>query len=233
MIRALRRADLVTLLGAELEVGWLPAAISSAANPKILPGRPGYFEAAAQVTLLDVGLPADRALGDVHPAGNPHLNMDPVRMAQVGRALAERLGQFDPAGAEHYRRRAAAFSDRVEQRLRGWRKRLAAAPGVVLFHRDAIYLLERFQVPLLGTIEPVPGVPPTASHLKRLSDSLAGRAGVIVYPEYQASQAPSTLAERLGWPVFRLPMEPPLQADGAAYLEHLNLWVDAVGAAQR
>jgi zinc/manganese transport system substrate-binding protein len=75
MIRALRDADLVVAVGAELEVGWLPVAIAGAANPRILPGQPNYFEAAAQVDPLEVGSPADRALGDVHPVGNPHVNM--------------------------------------------------------------------------------------------------------------------------------------------------------------
>lgn len=91
MLRALRDAQLVVAVGAELEIGWLPAAISGAANGAIAPGRPGYFEAAAQVPLLDAGLAADRAQGDVHPGGNPHVNLDPLRMAAISKALAERL----------------------------------------------------------------------------------------------------------------------------------------------
>jgi hypothetical protein len=97
MMRALRDADLVVAVGAELEMGWLPAAINGAANPRLLPGRDGYFEAAAQVPLLDAGQAADRAHGDVHPAGNPHVNLDPQRMAQIARALAERMSKLEPA----------------------------------------------------------------------------------------------------------------------------------------
>jgi zinc/manganese transport system substrate-binding protein len=144
MIRALRDADLVVAVGAELEVGWLPVAIASAANPRILPGQPGYFEAAAQVDLLEVGSPADRALGDVHPVGNPHVNMDPVRMAIVASALGERMALLDPAGAETYRANARSFAAATEQRMDAWQARLAGAPGVVLYHRDALYLLDRF-----------------------------------------------------------------------------------------
>ena len=155
MIRALRGADLVVAVGAELEVGWLPLAIGQSANPAILPGRAGYFEAAAQVPLLDVNQSADRAKGDVHPAGNPHVTLDPVRMATIARALAARLAELDPAQAEQYRARADVFADRVERRVTQWRARMAGAPGVVLFHRDAIYLLDRFAVPLLGTVEPL------------------------------------------------------------------------------
>ena len=174
MMRALRGADLVVAIGADLEVGWLPVAISSAANPKILPGTNGYFEAAAQVPLLDVGGAADRARGDVHPVGNPHVNMDPVRMADVAEALAERLALIDPAGASQYRRRADAFAGKVDRRVSSWRDGLAGAPGVILYHRDAIYLLDRFGVPLLGTIEPIPGVPPTGRQISVLTSEHRG-----------------------------------------------------------
>jgi zinc/manganese transport system substrate-binding protein len=233
MIRALRGADLLVLMGADLEVGWLPAAIQSAANPKVLPGQPGYFEAAAQVPLLDTHLPANRALGDVHPAGNPHINLDPLRMAQVALALAERLATLDPTGAETYRQRAQTFAREVDRRMPAWKRRLDQAPGAVLYHRDAVYLLDRFGVPLLGSLEPVPGVPPTAQQIRQLTDSLAGKPGVIAYPDYQPAQAPDALAQALGWPVFRLPLEPPLEAAGDGYLDHVDRWVGAVASGAR
>ncbi|MGF1614071.1 MAG: metal ABC transporter substrate-binding protein [Gammaproteobacteria bacterium] len=228
MMRALRSADLVVALGAELEVGWLPVAIQQAANPKILPGQPGYFEAAAHVDRLDVGTPADRALGDVHPMGNPHINMDPVRMAEVGKALAERLAELDPANAADYRRRAGAFETKVDQRLAGWQNRTGSVQGAVSFHKDVTYLLDRFGVTPLGTLEPVAGVPPTASHIKELIDGLSGQKGVVLFTVYQPERAPAALAEALGWPMVRLPLEPPLGADGDGYLEHIDTWVEAL-----
>lgn len=231
MIQALRGADLVVATGAELEVGWLPAASSSAANPAILPGRVGYFEAAAQVPLLDVGGSANRALGDVHPAGNPHVDMDPLRMAQVAEALAARLGQLDAARASVYRANARRFAEAVASRLPGWQQRLAGAPGVVLYHRDAIYLLDRFGVPLLGTIEPVPGVPPSGRDLRKLTSELSGRRGVIIYPPYQSPKAPNKLGRDLGWPVRELALSPPSNSDGNGYLSHIGAWVDTIAAA--
>lgn len=228
MMRALRGADLVVALGADMEVGWLPPAIRQAGNPVILPGRPGYFEAAAQVDLLDAGGPADRARGDVHPAGNPHINMDPIRMAQVALALAQRLAELDPGHADIYRERAAAFEGKVQARMEEWRRRTAGAPGVVSFHKDVVYLLERFGVSHLGTLEPVPGVPPTASHLRELKDSLAGQDGMILYATFQPEQAADALAQALGWSTVRLPLEPPMGADGEAYLDHMERWVEAL-----
>lgn len=232
MMRALRGADLVVAIGAELEIGWLPVAIRGAANPKILPGTNGYFEAAAQVPLLDVGAAANRAMGDVHPVGNPHVNMDPVRMAQIAQALAERLALIDPAGASQYRRGAGAFAAQVDGRVKQWRKRLSGAPGVVLYHRDAIYLLDRFGVPLLGTIEPIPGVPPTGRQISALASELKGRRGIIIRSPYQSPKAPKSLAGTLGWQVAVLSMEPPKGSDGAGYLAQIERWVDTIASAR-
>ena len=232
MMRALRGADLVVAIGAELEVGWLPVAIRGAANPKILPGTNGYFEAAAQVPLLDMGGAANRALGDVHPMGNPHVNMDPVRMATVARALAERLALIESAGAGEYRRRAESFADEVDRRMKSWRGKTRGAPGVVLYHRDAIYLLERFGVPLLGTIEPIPGVPPTGRQISTLTSDLKGRNGIIIHTPYQSSKAPKSLASSLGWRVVQLSMEPRRGVDGDGYLSHIGRWVDTIASAE-
>jgi zinc/manganese transport system substrate-binding protein len=232
MLRSLRGADLVVAIGAELEVGWLPPAIAGAANPVILPGQPGYFEAAAQVPLLDTGAAADRALGDVHPLGNPHLDLDPVRMAAVATALAERMAMLDPAGAPGYRDRAAAFAAQVQGRLPAWQAQLAGAPGALLYHRDAVYLLDRFGVPLLGSIEAVPGVAPGAGHLSRLRRTLAGQRGVVIHAPYQPPATAAALARDLGWPLVVLPLEPPAGADGKGYLDHIGRWVDALASAR-
>jgi zinc/manganese transport system substrate-binding protein len=230
MMRALRGADLLIAVGADLELGWLPVAVRQSANPGILPGRPGYFEFAAQVELVDIGGVADRALGDVHPLGNPHIYMDPVRMATIAMALAERLAELDPHHAADYRGHAAIFAAAIERELPDWRARLRGAPGAVLFHQDANYLLYRFDVPLLGFLEPVPGIPPTARQLKTLLDSLTGRDGVVLYTTFQPAQAPEALANQLGWPTARLSLEPPLDGTGADYIAHIDSWVDALAS---
>lgn len=228
MMRALRGADLVTSLGADLEVGWLPVAIRQAANPSILPGRPGYFEAAAHVALQDATGVADRALGDVHPLGNPHVNMDPERMATIGLALAERLGALDPDNAGLYRGRAEDFHDRVRARMARWREEVDPGLSAVLYHRDAKYLIDLFGIPLLGLVEPVPGVPPSGAHIRLLTEQLAGIHGVIIHTPYQPDGAPRALAAATGWRTVRLPLEPPLEADGEGYLQHIDRWIAAL-----
>jgi len=232
MMRALRDADLVVAVGAELEMGWLPAAIGGAANPRILPGSQGYFEAAAQVPLLDAGQAADRAHGDVHPAGNPHVNLDPTRMALIARALAERMTKLNPAKASAFRERAARFAVAVDQRVSGWKTQATGSPGAVLFHKDGNYLFALLGLPILGYVEPVPGVPPTASHLNSLIGKLKGQRGVILHHAYQPAQGPQRLADALGWKTAVLLLEPEKDADAAAYFRLIDAWVAALAAAR-
>jgi len=228
MMAALRRADLLVAVGAELEVGWLPAALQGAANPGINPGTPGYFEAAAQVELIEVGLPADRSLGDVHPMGNPHVNLDPERMAQVARALAGRLAALNPAAGPGFHANAERFAGEVVRRAPEWRRRAAGAPGIVLFHKDINYLAEFLEVPVLGYLEPVPGIPPTARHLRGLVENLENRRGVILHATYQPVRAGRFLSDRLGWPVHAVALEPPLGAGAAEYFALIDRLVAAV-----
>lgn len=228
MIRRLRSADLLLAVGADLEAAWLPAALRSAANPRLLPGREGHFEAAAHVTLLDAGQAADRARGDVHPAGNPHLHMDPVRLAEVARALAVHLAGLSPAQAEAYRRRAEDFARQVEARMGSWREQARRAPGAVVYHKSVDYLLARLEVPVLGYVEPVPGVPPTPGHLRGLVEKLRGRPGVILFHDYHPDRGPDFLADALGWPVRQLPLEPAMSARAEDYLAFIDEWVGAL-----
>lgn len=232
MIRALRDARLLLAVGAELETGWLPAAIASAANPALTPGQVGYFEAAAQVSLLEAGSAADRAHGDVHPAGNPHLQLDPQRMVRVAAALAERLAKLDPPRAADYRQRAGHFAAAVDARLPDWRRRAAGSPGAVLYHKDGLYLLSWLGVPLLGTLEPLPGIPPSASHLEMLASRLKGQRGIVLRTPFQPPAGADKLATLLGWKSATVALDPPAGATAAAYFTLIDRWLDALAAAK-
>jgi len=228
MMRALRGADLLIAVGADLEIGWLPVAIRQSSNPGIQPGRTGYFEFAAHVQLLDIGGVADRALGDVHPLGNPHVHMDPSRIAVLAKALAVRFAELDPEHANHFHDHAAEFVAAIEEKMPEWRSQLNGSPGAVLFHQDANYLFYRFGIPLHGFLEPVPGVPPTAAHIKTLTDSLKGMRGIVVHTPFQPERPARSLAEALDWSTAVLPLEPPLDSSGSDYLAHIDRWVSAL-----
>lgn len=230
MMVALRGADLLVAVGAELEAGWLPAALQGAANGRLQPGSPGYFEAAAQVPLLEAGGAADRSQGDVHPSGNPHLPLDPERMATVASALAGRLGSLDPPRAAAYRERAEGFRKAVASRVAGWRERAKGVPGIAAYHKDVNYLAAFLGVPVLGYVEPLPGIPPSAPYLKELTDRLKGKKGVVVFTDYQPAKGPEFVAKALGWPTVRLPVEPPLPPDAGAYLKLLDRWVEGIAS---
>ncbi|MGM0413512.1 MAG: metal ABC transporter substrate-binding protein [Pseudomonadota bacterium] len=227
MVRALRDADLLVAEGADLEVGWLPAALRRAGNGDIQVGASGYFEAAAQVELIGQE-DADRSQGHVHPAGNPHVHMDPVRMQQIAGALGDRLAELDPANADAYWQRASDFRNAVDDRLDDWQQRLADHPGAVLYHKDGNYLLTRFEVPILGYAEPKPGVPPTARHIRELVRELEGGDGVVLHTRFQDGSAPGRLGDHLGWPVAEVPLEPAVDAGTAEYLALIEAWVTAL-----
>lgn len=232
MILAVRRADLLVAVGAELEIAWLPSVLESAANARVLPGQSGYFEAAAQISLIEKGEAADRARGDVHPTGNPHLYMDPERMAQVARALARRLASLEPGAATRFQTAAEQFASAVAGRLGEWRKRVAGAPGALLYHKDANYLMALLGLPVLGYIEPIPGVPPTAQHLRDLVQQFKSRRGAVLYTTAQSSQGPMFVGKELGWKVTQLPLEPPLSATADDYFALVDRWVAALAGAK-
>ncbi len=228
MMAALRRADIVVSVGAELEIGWLPAAIQGGHNRRIQRGQPGYFEAARKVELIGVGKPADRALGDVHPMGNPHFYMDPERFAEAGYALAERFGSLSPDNAEYFMANAESVDERVSGMMPKWRERAESAHGVLLYHEDADYLLHALDVPVLGYIEPLPGIPPTARHLRSIISELSGRDGVIWTMDFQPAEGGQFLSRELGWPSVRLPSQVHTDGDLDDYFSMIDNWVDTL-----
>ncbi len=230
MMAALRRADLLVAVGAELESGWLPAALRGAGNRDVMTGTRGYFEGAASVALIEAGGVADRGRGDVHPAGNPHFYLDPVRFAEAGAALAERLATLDPENADAYLENATAFMRVIESRVPEWRTQLRAAPRVLAYHKDANYLFDRFDVAVAGYIEPLPGIPPSARHLASLVADLRGAPGVIVHLPFQPANGPSFLARELGWRVVRRASNVEASGGVDAYLELIDGWVRDIGS---
>ncbi len=208
LIAAARRADLVVCGGASLEVGWLPLLLRQSTNNKVMPGQPGYFEAALEVPLLEVPAVVDRAAGDIHPFGNPHVQLDPRNIARVATALSRRLRQLDPAGEADYRARLDDFQGRWSRALAGWEARAAPLAGLrlVVHHNSWVYLAAWLHLDIVGYLEPKPGLPPTSGHLAELLAKLKNRPpAVIVRSAYQSERPSAWLAERTGAPAIELP----------------------------
>lgn len=208
LVARARSASLVVATGAQLEIGWLPILLQESGNARIQPGSPGYFEAAAQVNLLEVPSSVDRALGDIHPQGNPHLHLDPRNIAIVAKALSARLVALDGANAQFYNARAADFQNRWQQAISRWEAQAAPLKGVpvVVIHRDQAYLCHWLGLTELAAIEPKPGVPPSAGYLAQLVTKLsASPPRMILRNAYNDPKAVNWLSQRIHAPVVLLP----------------------------
>lgn len=208
LVARARTADLVFATGAELEVGWLPVLVQESGNPRIQPGSPGYFEAASQLNLLEVPSRLDRSLGDIHPQGNPHLQLDPHNIALVAKALTERLAMLDAGNAAYYEQRGSDFDTRWTQAIARWEQKAAPLEGlpVVVMHRDQAYLCHWLGLQEIAAIEPKPGVPPSAGYLGQLVSKLATTpARLIMRNAYNDPKAADWLSERIHAPVVLLP----------------------------
>jgi zinc/manganese transport system substrate-binding protein len=199
LIARARNADLVVATGAELEVGWLPLVLRQAGNPKVQPGQPGYFEATQYVTLLEKPTRLDRADGDVHPGGNPHIQTDPRNIARVANALATRLGHLDPANAAAYRSRYQAFAERWNAAIANWEKQGAALRGVPILvqHKAFTYLIAWLGLREIAALEPKPGVEPTTAHLSEVLATIQREpVKMVIRAAYQSDRASQWIAER-------------------------------------
>ena len=208
LIARARNAQLVVCTGAELEAGWLPAVLRESGNAGVQPGRPGHFEAAALVARLEIPLKLDRAEGDVHASGNPHIHLDPHNLLAVAAPLAKRMGELDAASAAHYAERQRAFAEKWRAAIARWEREAAPLRGmrVVAQHRSFSYLFRWLGLVEAGTLEPKPGIEPGSAHLAQLvTQAKARQAKLIVRTPFDSPRPGEWLAERTGMPLATLP----------------------------
>jgi len=203
-----RNADMLVCTGSQLEIGWLPILLQQAGNAKIQPGRPGYFEATRYVRMLEVPTSVDRAMGDVHPGGNPHIQTDPRNIALVAAGLEKRLEEIDPDNAEFYRARYKDFSTRWQAAIARWEKEAAPLKGVaiVVQHKGFPYLEQWLGLKEVAALEPKPGVEPTSTHLAEVLAQLQREpAKMVIRAAYNEGRASEWLAERAHIRAVELP----------------------------
>ncbi|MEZ5615595.1 MAG: zinc ABC transporter substrate-binding protein [Rhodocyclaceae bacterium] len=224
LIARARNARLVVCTGAELEAGWLPQVLRESGNAAVQPGRSGYFEAAQFVARLDIPSRLDRSEGDVHAAGNPHIQLDPRNLLAVAAPLAKRLGELDAANAGHYAERHQAFAEEMRAAIARWEKEAAPLRGlrVIAQHKSFSYLFNWLGLVEAGTLEPKPGIEPGSAHLAQLLAQAQARpeggassargstpgvqpARLILRTPFDSPRPGEWLAERSGLPLVTLP----------------------------
>jgi zinc/manganese transport system substrate-binding protein len=208
LIARARSADLVVATGAELEVGWLPLVLRESGNARVQPGRPGHFEAAWQVAMLEVPARLDRADGDVHAEGNPHVQTDPRNLLKVAEALAARMAELDAANAAAYRAGFQAFAQRWQANLARWAKAAAPLKGqpVVVQHKSLTYLVHWLGLREVATLEPRPGVEASAGQLGELLQRVRTQPPrLVLRAAYEAPRAAEWFAREAKVPLVILP----------------------------
>ena len=209
LIAKVRRADLVVCSGAQLEIGWLPALMQKANNRDVMPGSSGYFEASNFVIRIGATADTDRARGDVHPLGNPHVQTDPHNIEAIAIALGDRMAQIDSGNADSYKVELAEFLSKWKVAIVRWEEEAFPLRGkrAITHHNSWVYLERWLGIEEVANLEAIPGLPPTTAHLSKLVAQFGnGGADFIIRSTYQDDRPSEWLTERTGIEAIMLPL---------------------------
>ncbi len=204
----LRNADLLISVGLQLEIGWLPPLITQSGNPRIQPGNAGYMEAAQFAEVLDIPTgPISRALGDVHPLGNPHLWLDPNNGRRIAKGIANKLSEMDPGDQAYFQQRLGDFEKRLAEADKRWAAQMAPYRGrkIVTYHNSWPNFAKHFGLDVVGYVEPRPGIPPTPGHTLELIQMMKREnIKVLIMEPYFDSKTPNSIGAATGAKVLVL-----------------------------
>jgi zinc/manganese transport system substrate-binding protein len=208
-ILKLNRADLLVAVGRELEIGWLPPLITQSRNSKIQPGSPGYLDASQNARILDIPTgPITRAMGDVHPQGNPHYWLDPDNGRRIAQQVQGKLTELSRGDAAYFAQRYADFDRRLADATRRWKATMAPYKGtkVVTYHRSWPNFADAFGLDVIGYIEPKPGIPPSPAHTLDLEQEMKRQnVKIILVEPYFDLKTPNAIARDTGAKVLVMP----------------------------
>jgi zinc/manganese transport system substrate-binding protein len=208
LIARARNADITVCSGAELEIGWLPQILAQTSNQKIRPGAPGAFDAASFVHLVDVPARFDRAEGDIHSQGNPHIQTSPANILAVAKPLADRFAQLDPGNAQYYQSRLADFTTRWQAAMAKWQQQAAPLKGVPIAveHLSWTYMENWLGLRRVVALEPKPGVPPSAGYLAQVVDTLQkDPVKMVIRAAYEDDRPSKFISDKMHVPAVVLP----------------------------
>jgi zinc/manganese transport system substrate-binding protein len=204
----LRHADLLIVVGLELEIGWLPPLISQSTNPKIQVGAPGYFDASRFARILEIPTGVvTRAEGDVHPLGNPHYWLDPDNGLRIAKGIQNKLAEMRPSDAAYFAQRYDSFEQRLKQAEQKWLAEMKPYAGrkIVTYHRSWPNFSDHFGLDVVGYVEPRPGIPPSPQHTVELIGMMKrDSVKIIVVEPYFDSKTPNAIARDTGGQVVVL-----------------------------
>jgi zinc/manganese transport system substrate-binding protein len=234
----LNKAQLLVVIGRDLETAWLPPLITQSRNARIQPGSNGYLDASQNVRILDMPTGAiTRAMGDVHPSGNPHYWLDPENGGRVARSIEGRLSQLDPTNAPYFKGRAADFERRLAEAQKRWKGMMAPHKGVkvVTYHRSWTNFADAFGLDVIGFVEPKPGIPPTPQHTLDVINAMkAQKVKLIMVEPYFDTKTPNSIASKSGAKVLIMPPSVggvPQAGDYFKLFDYdINLLVEAIKA---
>ena len=232
-IVTLNRADALIEGGAELELGWLPPLMENARNGKIAAGAPGHIVASEGIRLLEIPTSFDRSKGDIHSLGNPHFMIDPVNVKIVARNIATHLASIDPKSASTYNANLAKFNSKLDAKQAEWQKELASYRGVkiVTYHRDFVYLAQRFGLNVVDELEPKPGIAPSPAHLAQvIGEMKRNNVKVILVQPFQNRKTAETVARQTGATVIDAPQQPGTKGDTASWFDNMDNLIRAIAA---
>jgi len=208
-ILKLQKADLLIVVGRELEIGWLPPLIQQSRNAKVQVGADGYLDASQGVRILEIPTgQVTRAMGDVHPQGNPHYWLDPENGRAIAKSICDKLSQFRPADRAYFEQRLAAFGARLTEAEKKWLALMAPYKGikVVTYHRSFANFADRFGLDIVGYVEPRPGIPPSPSHtLDLIQEMRRQNIKLILVEPYFDLKTPESVGRATGARVLVMP----------------------------
>ncbi|MBZ5559947.1 MAG: metal ABC transporter substrate-binding protein [Acidobacteriia bacterium] len=208
-ILKLQKADVLICVGRELEIGWLPPLIQQSRNGKIQVGAQGYLDASLGATILEI--PSGnitRAMGDVHPLGNPHYWMDPENGKRIAKEIADKLSELRSGDSAFYQQQLTSFTTRLDAAERRWLAQMAPYKGtkMVTYHRSFPNLAERFGLDIVGYVEPRPGIPPTPQHtLDLINEMKRQNVKLVLVEPYFDMKTPMSIGRETGAQVLVMP----------------------------
>ena len=209
-IAKVRNADLLIINGAELEIGWIPPIIRESRNYRVQPGAAGFLDLSTHVRLIDIPDTVSRALGDVHPSGNPHYALGPDNIPKIANGIYQKLCKLDAANCQKFKNNLDEFNKKWAQKLEGWKKEMSRVPGlkIVEYHKLFDYFCKYFGITIVTEIEPLPGIPPASGYIEKVIKIVRSESVPIIATDvYHPIDAAKFVADKTGARLVILPQD--------------------------